>query len=139
MDPNSTIAYIFKGFLFLLGFGSILFLAYITTRLLATKAQNVMKGKYINVVETISLGVDKKLHLVKIEETYMLISSSGKSIEFLSIVPIESQDEKPALQRNLSEEPLDFKSNLDRLKNIITNSGISKEKDRNIKTYEKGE
>lgn len=75
--------------LFLLGFGSILFLTYVTTRYIAGKSNKAMKGRNIQIVETVSLGLDKRIHLVKAGNQYILISSTSKNIEFLSNVNIE--------------------------------------------------
>ena len=88
--------------LFLLGFGSILFLTYVTTRYIAGKSNKAMKGRNIQIVETVSLGLDKRIHLVKAGNQYILISSTSKNIEFLSNVNIEETDSKtpevPGLQ-----------------------------------------
>ncbi|HHW30459.1 MAG TPA: FliO/MopB family protein [Clostridiaceae bacterium] len=93
MDSGNIISYIFKSLLFLLVFGSILFLAYITTRLLAAKVNNTMKGRYMSIIETISLGIDKKLYLVKVSNMFILLSSSGKNLEFITVVPVENYEE----------------------------------------------
>ena len=88
--------------LFLLGFGSILFLTYITTRYIAAKSNKALKGRNIQIVETVSLGLDKRIHLVKAGNQYILISSTSKNIEFLSNVNIEEAENKtqemPGLQ-----------------------------------------
>lgn len=95
--------------LFLLGFGSILFLTYVTTRYIAGKSNKAMKGRHINIIETISLGMDKRIHLVKAGKQYMLIASTSKNIEFLATVNLEADEAKsgdePALQN-----VFDFKS-----------------------------
>lgn len=174
MDSGNAISYIFKSFLFLLIFGSILFLAYITTKLVASKVNNTMKGKYISVVETINLGTDKKLYLVKVSNTFILLSSSGKKLEFLTVVPIEDYEEatenqwslKAANTDNFSyfanltgianlvnknfkinniafKSSIDFKSNLNRVKKVISSiirlkdNGSNEDKDREGKTNEK--
>ena len=62
----------------------VLFLAYVVTRFMGLKYMNNLKGKNILVVESISIGLDKMLYIVKIGRQYFLISSSGKSINFLS-------------------------------------------------------
>lgn len=61
----------------------ILFLAYIVTRFIGSKYMNTLKGKNITVIETVSLGIDKVIYLVKIGNQYFMISSSGKNINFL--------------------------------------------------------
>lgn len=92
-------------------FGSILFLAYVTTRFIGNKAGKALKGKYLNIIETVSIGTDKRLHLVKVAEQYILIASSGKSIEFLTNVNLKGyQPEEPG--ENV--EQFDFKSVLEK-------------------------
>jgi len=81
--------YILNGLFILLTFGSILFLAFITTKFIAGKSSQAMKGRYINIVETVSLGMDKRLHLVKVHNQYILIASSNKKIEFLTSLTLE--------------------------------------------------
>jgi len=101
-----------EGLLFILAFATILFLAYITTRLVAGKATRVMKGRYIEIVETVNLGMDKKIHLVKVDKQFILIATSGKNIEFLTNVILEDyQDpEKHEKKNNI----FDFKALLDK-------------------------
>ncbi len=89
----------FEVILFLLGFGAILFLTYVTTRYLAGKSGKAMKGKHLSIVETISLGADKRIHLVKAGEKHILISSTSKSIEYLTELEIyvgEAPDDSAA-------------------------------------------
>jgi flagellar protein FliO/FliZ len=85
--------YILNGLFILLAFGSILFLAFITTKYIAGKSSHAMKGRYINVVETVSLGMDKRLHLVKIDKQFILIASCNKKIEFLTALTLEEIDD----------------------------------------------
>ena len=77
-------------------FGSILFLAYVTTKFVGNKTSRTLRGKYINVIESVSIGMDKQLHLVRIAEQYILISSSGKNIEFLTNVNINGYQPEQA-------------------------------------------
>lgn len=79
--------------LLLLGFGSILFLTYVTTRYIAGKSGRALKGRNIQIVETVSLGLDKRIHLVKAGNQYILISSTSRHIEFLSNVNIEEENQ----------------------------------------------
>lgn len=114
--------------LFLLAFGSILFLAYITTKLVAGKASRGMKGKYIDIIETVSLGVDKKIHLVKVDKQFVLIASSGKNIEFLTNVTLDNyEDQKKSEEEN---SVFDFKTFFE--KYVQANKGRpSREKGKN--------
>lgn len=62
----------------------VIFFAYITARLVGSKYMKTLKGKNISVVESMSIGFDKMLYIVKVGEQYFLLSSSGKNINFLS-------------------------------------------------------
>lgn len=80
--------------LFLLGFGAILFLTYVTTRYIAGKTGRALKGRNIQIIETVSLGLDKRIHLVKAGNRYILISSTSKHIGFLSEVGMDEEEER---------------------------------------------
>ncbi len=91
---NDTLIKMFQLIGVLIMFSSILFLAYLTTRYVGKKTGRALKGKHISVVETMSLGLDKQLHLIKVGEQFLLISSSGKKIEFLTnLNTIENESE----------------------------------------------
>ncbi len=81
-------------FMFVIVFGSIIFLAYVTTRFIGNKSGRAMKSKHINIIETVSLGLDSRLHLVKVGEEFVLISASGKNIQLLSRVNIDGYSEE---------------------------------------------
>ncbi|MGE4282162.1 MAG: flagellar biosynthetic protein FliO [Clostridia bacterium] len=77
---------------FLLGliiFVCLLFLVYVTTRFIGQKASVAMRSAHMKIIETLSLGFDKNIHLIQVGDKYFLIASAGKSIEFLSEVDIE--------------------------------------------------
>ena len=114
----------YEVFLYLIGFGSILFLTYVTTRYIANKTNVAMKGKYINIVETISLGVDKKLYLIKVDKQFLLIASSGKKIEFLSEISLDEygKNENEVKGSNI----FDFKSFFEKYVNSYKNKGSEK-------------
>ena len=52
-----------------------------------------MKGKHITVIETVSLGFDNKLHLVKVADEFILISCSGKNVQMLKTIDINEEKE----------------------------------------------
>ncbi len=99
-----------KVILLLIGFFSLLFLTYVTTRYIGNKQNKAMKGKNISVVETVALGMDKRLHLVKVGKQYMMIATTSKAVEFLSTVTLEepSPEEQVVTQENVGL--FDFKS-----------------------------
>jgi len=98
--------------LFLLGFGSILFLTYVTTRYVASRTGRTMRGKYIRIVDTISLGTDKRIHLVKAGEQYVLIATTSKSVEFLTLVDLGDDKAREAeeFEKKESRNVFDFKT-----------------------------
>lgn len=123
--------YILQGILVLIGFGSILFLAYITTRYIAGKSNMAMRGKYISIVETVSLGMDKRLHLIKVDKQFILIASSAKGIEFLTAVTLNDFDKYEEIK---SASAFDFKSLFDKYIQAYKNkksdkTGLNNEQD----------
>lgn len=111
--------------LFLLGFGAILFLTYVTTKFIAGKSGKALKGKHIQVVETVSLGLDKRIHLVKAGNRHILISSTSKSIGFLAEVDVGDGGEKaeePSEQQNV----FNFRELFDKYVGAYRNSGTSR-------------
>ena len=111
----------FEVIFFLLGFGAILFLTYVTTRYLAGKSNKAMKGRHLSIVETISLGTDKRIHLVKAGEKHILIASTSKSIEFLTDLSLgeEEASNNPAVQD--TQNVFDFKSLFEKYMNMYKN------------------
>lgn len=87
---------------FVIVFGSILFLAYVTTKFIGNKSGRATKGKHINIVESVSLGLDLKLHLVKIGDEFVVISASGKNVQMLTKVNMNdySEEEMPSTQNS---------------------------------------
>lgn len=84
----------FLNFVYLfLALASILFLAYVTTKYIGNKAKRVSKGSYIQVIETVALGLDKQLMLVKVGEQFVLLSSSGKNVQFMTNINLEHYEE----------------------------------------------
>lgn len=117
-------------FVFVIVFGSIIFLAYISTKFIGSKSGRAMKGKYINIIETVSLGIEGRLHLVKVGEEFVLISVSGKNIQLLSKVQIEGYPNEENLE---SSNTFAFKEIFDRyIHNFKGRQGFEK----NLKSEE---
>ena len=101
---------VLKVILLLIGFCALLFLTYITTRYIGGKQNKAMRSKNISILETVSLGMDKRIHLIKAGNEYVLIASTSKSIEFLTTINI---DESEPEQETIPQEHInlfDFKS-----------------------------
>lgn len=94
---------------------AIILLAFYTTRFVAMKAGSMMKGKHIRIIDVVSLGVDKKLYLIKAGDKYLLLSASGKSVGLISEVSI--CDAGPENDKGGFGKELKF--NLDRLKRLV--------------------
>jgi flagellar protein FliO/FliZ len=119
---SSVIMNVFQIFVGLLVFAAILFLAYVATRYIGSKTGNTIKGKYISVVESISIGMDKNIHLLKAGEQFILIASSGKNIEFLTTIKIDDFGVTPDVA---GENTFDFKHLFDKyLQNFRSKKGV---------------
>lgn len=69
---------------YFLAIGSVLFLAYVFSKYLGNKSNKLHKGKNIKVIDSISIGLDKWLILVKTGKKVLLLCSSGKNIQLLT-------------------------------------------------------
>ena len=63
--------------------GSVWFLAYIVTKFFGKKSSQMIKSKYMKVVDVLSLGFDKSIYLIQVGEQYVLMHSSTKGFEFI--------------------------------------------------------
>ncbi len=100
---------VLKVILFLIGFCFLLYLTYVTTRFVGGKQIRAMKGKSISVIETLSLGMDKRIHLIKAGKQHILIATTSKTVELLTTVNIDD----PIPDEEISSENtvlFDFKS-----------------------------
>ncbi|MCX7922386.1 MAG: flagellar biosynthetic protein FliO [Clostridia bacterium] len=86
----------------------ILILAVLATKYLGGKAKNAMRGQHISIIETINLGLDKKIHLIKAGDQFVLVASTGKNMQFLTTVKLENYAEGTAESGNSSN--FDFKN-----------------------------
>lgn len=115
--------------LMLLGFGSILFLAYVTTRYVGTRTRKAMAGKHVAIIETVSIGMDKRLHLVKAGEQYLLIASTSKTVEFISEIRLnEEENTENADTSSIVPNLFDFKSFFEKYAGMYRNrkNGIAR-------------
>jgi flagellar biosynthetic protein FliO len=77
-------------FYFLFMSAVILGAAYFVTRYLARRGFNPVANKNLKVIETVPLGIDKSLLLVKVGEQYLLLGSSQKNITLLAAIERKS-------------------------------------------------
>lgn len=85
----SWVSFVFIVFMF----GVVLFLAYVTARFVGGRTRQFMKGKHLKVLETVSLGLDKQIHLVQAGNQFIILASSGKSIQMLTQISLEEMGE----------------------------------------------
>lgn len=104
--------YIYAIFAFIIVFGLLIF----STRFLSYKSKKVLNGKHMQVVESLSLGVTNRLHLIKVDNEFYLISATNKNVEFLTKVSISDYKEEEI--KNPITEVIDFKSVLKKYTNF---------------------
>lgn len=105
MEPRDVL----KIILYLFGFCALLFLTYVTTKYVGQVQNKSMKSKNINVIETVMLGADKRLHLVKAGREYIVIASTAKTVEFIAKIDLEEDVEQETAQEEKGNT-FDFKS-----------------------------
>lgn len=105
---------ILKVILFFIGFSSLIFLTYVTTRYVGGKQSKAMKGKNISILETVALGMDKRIHLIKAGNQYVLVASTSKTIEFLTTVDLDENVMNQETVQKDNGNVLNFKSLLEK-------------------------
>lgn len=108
-----------KVILILCGF---LYVTYLTTRFVAKKQSKAYTGKHISVEETVFLGKDRCLHLVRAGKQYLLLSSTAKSVELLTTVDIDNSPQQEKEQEPPQTVQLfDFRTLLEKYTNAQRN------------------
>ncbi|KUO76113.1 MAG: hypothetical protein APF77_02165 [Clostridia bacterium BRH_c25] len=112
-------------FYFLFMSAVILGAAYYVTKYLARKGLNPANNKNLKIIETVPLGIDKSLLLVKVGEQYLLLGSTQKNISLLTVL----EQEKLAIGKasegysNLDGESIE--SYMDKLKDGDVKTGMN--------------
>jgi flagellar biosynthetic protein FliO len=78
---------------FLLVFGIIISLAYFATRMMGKRVPGGT-GKYMRIVDTLYMGTERALVIVRVKDEYLLMSSSGRGIEIIK--KLEDFEEAPS-------------------------------------------
>lgn len=100
--------FVFQVLWVFIALGSVLFLVAITTKYIGTRTKKAMQGRYINVIETVNVGLDKQICLLKAGDDFVLIALSGKTITHLTTVSISDFEEDNESLQN--DSTFDFKS-----------------------------
>lgn len=103
-----TMDQVFRYFTVILAFLVVMGILLLTTKYLTYKSKKMMKGNYMQIIESLSLGVNNRLHLVKVDKEFFILSASNKNVEFLARVNISDFEE--AEIKNPISEVIDFKS-----------------------------
>jgi flagellar protein FliO/FliZ len=83
-SADSGILGFFRTIYYLLMIALILAAAYYVTKFLARRSHKQHKTRSLKLIESMSLGVDRNLHIVKAGNQYFLIGSASKNIVLLS-------------------------------------------------------
>jgi len=106
---------------FLILFGSIIFLAYVSTKFLGTKVSGKMRGKHFRIIDSVILGFDKQIFLVKVGEQLFLTACSNKVINSITLLDKDtlnlSEEEIKVLEQQ-PENQEGFKNYLDMFRNM---------------------
>lgn len=88
----------------LLIFCCVLYLAYVASRYIGKKFTAANKSRYINIVERVSLGVDKQLVLIRVGSEYYLFLSGKKDFKMVAKVAIDKEEIEQAQDDNEPNE-----------------------------------
>jgi len=102
----------------LLIFGSILFLAWVTARIVGSKVSASMQSRHMRVVEQVSLGLDRRLILVRVGTEHFLFLAGKK--EFRQVAKVNLEDaEAPSEEKPPGDGPVfDFRRIFDRYTHV---------------------
>lgn len=91
---------------FLVIFGAVIFLAYYTTRIIASKSNQSMKSGNMEVLDFMSLGTTTKIMMVKIERYVYILAVSGSNITSIDRLEHDELDleEKSLYSNNFDEQ-----------------------------------
>lgn len=87
---------------FILIFGSILFLAYAVTRYISQKTSASMKSRHMQIIDQISLGLDKRLFLVRVGSEYFLFLSGKKEFSQVAKIELDMEEEEKIMNNEPS-------------------------------------
>jgi flagellar biosynthetic protein FliO len=90
---NGFLSVLMKILYFVIVFGIIILLAYFSTKVIGKRVSG-NSGKYMRIVDTLFMGADRTLLIVKVKDEYLLMSSSGRGIE--TVKELDGFKEEPA-------------------------------------------
>jgi len=103
----------------LLAFALVLVLCYCTTKFIGSRFSGGKRNKIMKIIETLPLGLDRYLYLIKAGKKYFLFQSSKKGMQLVSEIEMEEQE--------IGSQDSDESANVFEFKKIFENySGLSK-------------
>lgn len=91
---SAVVSMIGQFFFLIIVFIGVLYLAYLSTKFIAKNRINALNGNNIKVIESVFVGGQASVQLIKIGEQYFLISVCKDNVSFLTEVKPESIVEK---------------------------------------------
>jgi len=82
-ELNSWSELLWRFITFIFIFVFIIVIAYITTKFIGKKSMLFTTGKNLKIVDRISLGLDKSLYIIRLEDYFYLIAVAKQNIEFI--------------------------------------------------------
>ena len=83
--------------------GCVCFLAYVMTKFVGKRSMNIMKSRYMKVVDSLSMGFDRTIYLVRVGQQYVLMYSSTKGFEFICNIDSNMVNENITNDTNSNE------------------------------------
>ncbi|NMA65509.1 MAG: flagellar biosynthetic protein FliO [Clostridiaceae bacterium] len=91
----------------LLAFAFVLLLCYYTTKLLGKKLSGSIKNKSMKIIETLPMGLDRCLYLIRAGNKHFLFYSSKRELNLVSEIDLDDEAEETV---NNQEPAFSFKS-----------------------------
>jgi len=119
---------------YVLIFGAILYLAYIAARLVGKKTSASMQSKHMQVVEQISLGLDRRLLLIRVGSEYFVFLCGKKEFRQVARVNLDKEEIQEQAEEKSTDSPVfDFRQIFER----VTRS--QKEKKEQMKDHQEND
>ena len=91
---------IFEILFILIVFVCILFLAYVVTRFIAKRSSGRLKSRHMEVVDSLAVGADSQLLIIKAGDEYFLTSKTQKQIVMLAKLALTAEDTQDSAVRS---------------------------------------
>lgn len=104
---------------YVLIFGAILYLAYIAARLVGRKTSASMQSRHMQVIEQISVGLDRRLLLIRVGSEYFVFLYGKKEFKQVARVNLDKEEIQEQAEGKSTDSPVfDFRQIFDRAARI---------------------